>query len=141
DAQTEGELVEARGADREFTIKTPAGPKKVNWRYPSRAECMVCHCQTVNFVLGLSALQMNREHLYPPDPTARGVGGEGVRENQLAVFERLGLFHNFDWASHARDQLRKDLKAHGMKKEELAKENATRGQRPPALSSLLPLAP
>src|SRR5437660_5035198 len=59
DAETEGALVEANGADREFTIKTPAGPKKLNWRYPSRSECMVCHCQTVNFVLGFSVLQMN----------------------------------------------------------------------------------
>jgi mono/diheme cytochrome c family protein len=83
---------------------------------------------------------MNHEHTYPPSPTARGVGGESVRENQLAVFERLGLFNKLDWASAARDQLRKDLKADGIK-EDLALATATRGQRAPAASSLLPFAP
>jgi uncharacterized repeat protein (TIGR03806 family) len=84
DAETDGELVEAKGADREFTIKTKAGEKKLNWRYPSRAECMVCHTSTANFVLGFTELQMNHEHSYG-----------SVRENQLAVFERLGLFKEF----------------------------------------------
>jgi uncharacterized repeat protein (TIGR03806 family) len=136
DAQTEGELVEAKGADREFAIKTAAGAKKLNWRYPSRAECMVCHCQTVNFVLGFNVLQMNHEHMYPP---VDGVPGEGVRENQLAVFERLGLF-KVDWASAAREQLRKGLESIATK-EEVAKLTATKGQREPVESSLLPSGP
>jgi uncharacterized repeat protein (TIGR03806 family) len=139
DAQTEGELVEAKGADREFTIKTAAGAKKLNWRYPSRAECMVCHCQTVNFVLGFTELQMNHEHVYGRAEPGKGPGNE-FRENQLAVFERLGLFNKFNWANEARDKLRDDLKAKGLK-DDLAKQMATKGQREPAMSSLLPFAP
>ncbi len=76
DEQTEGTLIEAKGADREFAIKTKAGDKKLNWHYPSRAECMVCHSSAANFVLGFSELQFNKD-------------------NQLAVFERFKLFNNF----------------------------------------------
>ena len=46
--------------------------KKLNWHYPSRAECMVCHSRAANCVLGFSELQMNQDHDYG-----------GVNENQL----------------------------------------------------------
>ena len=42
---------------------------------------MVCHSRAANYVLGLSELQMNKVFDYG-----------GVNENQLAVFDRLGLF-------------------------------------------------
>jgi uncharacterized repeat protein (TIGR03806 family) len=62
-------LVGPEGLDRQFGA--------VAWRYPSRTECMVCHSRAANHVLGLCTPQMNR---------ASGV------ENQIARFERLGLF-------------------------------------------------
>ena len=62
-------LVGPEGLDRQFGA--------VAWRYPSRTECMVCHSRAANHVLGLCTPQMNR--------VADG-------ENQLARFERLGLF-------------------------------------------------
>ena len=69
--------------------------------------------------------------------------GEG--ENQLAVFERLGLFNKFNWASETRDKLRQELKAKGRTtkeiNEEIARRTATRDQRAPVDSSLLPFAP
>ncbi|MBI2804227.1 MAG: PQQ-dependent sugar dehydrogenase [Planctomycetes bacterium] len=157
DAETEGTLVESRGADREFTIKTATGQKKLNWRYPSRSECMVCHSRAANYVLGFSELQFNHVHTYLPSPsgkgannllpspTGRGAGGEGERENQLAVFERLGLFKSFNWASETHDRIRKELKAKGRTtkeiNEELAQRTAGPGQRTPKSSSLLPFAP
>jgi hypothetical protein len=146
DAETEGELIEAKGADREFTIKTAGGAKKLNWHYPSRSECMACHSRAVHYVLGFSELQMNHEHAYLPSPPGRGVGGEGgTRENQLAVFERLSLFNKLDWAAPARERMGEDLKAKGMNdkdaKDFMAKQTATRGQREPVKSSLLPFAP
>jgi uncharacterized repeat protein (TIGR03806 family) len=134
DEQSEGELVESKGADREFTIKTSAGLKKLNWRYPSRSECMVCHSRAANYVLGFTELQFNHEHDYG-----------GVRENQLAVFERLGLFNKFNWAAETRQMMREKLKASGMTEKEIkgrmAKQTATRGQREPLMSSLLPFSP
>ena len=64
----------ARACDREFTIKTAGRRRsKQNWHYPSRTECMVCHSRAANYVLGLSELQMNKDHDYG------GVHGEPAR--------------------------------------------------------------
>ena len=81
DAQTDGVLVDAKGLDREFSIRVkPDGVRKQVWHYPSRTECMVCHSRAANFVLGLSELQMNKVHDYG-----------GVRDNQLRVLEHIGV--------------------------------------------------
>jgi len=136
DAETEGTLVESKGSDREFSIKTKAGEKKLNWHYPSRSECMVCHSRAANYVLGLSEVQMNHAHEYP----------NGGRENQLAMLERFDLFKNrFNWANEARDRMKDDLKAKGKSDDEiktlLAQITATKGQRAAVQSTLLPMAP
>ncbi|HZZ78323.1 MAG TPA: PQQ-dependent sugar dehydrogenase [Gemmataceae bacterium] len=146
DEQSEGTLVENKGADREYTIKTKAGAKKLNWHYPSRSECMVCHSRAANWVLGLSELQFNHVHHYLPSPSGRGVGGEGFKENQLAVLERLNLFNKFStWSTDARDKLRQELKAKGRTtkeiNDEIAQRTATMGQREPVASTLLPFDP
>ena len=134
DAESEGTLVESNGADREYTIKTKAGEKKLNWRYPSRSECMVCHSRAAHYVLGFSELQMNHVHEYG-----------AVKENQLAVFERLDLFKKFNWSSEAHDKMRKDLKNKGRTtkeiNDEIARRTSTRDQRTASPSSLLPFAP
>ena len=56
--------------------------RKQTWHFPSRAECMVCHSRAANFVLGLSTLQLNKDHDY---------GGREAKANQLRVMEQLGL--------------------------------------------------
>ena len=83
DEQTDAELVSAAGHARDFTVRDAATGEAVSltWRFPSRAECMVCHTRAANYVLGLSALQMNRAHDYG-----------ATTENQLDVLERLGFF-------------------------------------------------
>jgi uncharacterized repeat protein (TIGR03806 family) len=81
DEGTDATLIDAKGLDREFTVKTATGERKQTWHYPSRAECMVCHSRAQNFVLGLSDLQMNRDHVYP----------NGRTDNQLRVLEHLGM--------------------------------------------------
>jgi uncharacterized repeat protein (TIGR03806 family) len=86
EAGTDATLVDAVGLDREFTIQTATGPRRQIWRYPSRAECMVCHSRAQNFVLGLCELQMNKDHVYP----------SGRTDNQLRVLEHLGLL-KVDW--------------------------------------------
>lgn len=153
DAQDEGALIEAKGTDREFSIKVPVsqeyprGVKKLNWHYPSRAECMVCHSRAANWVLGFTELQMNKEHEYDCVPSFLPKGAKGpvtVRENQLVVFERLGLF-KVDWVNEVREAQRKELKAKGKKDPYidafLERQSATRGQRTPVKSTLLSLPP
>lgn len=81
DEQTDATLVEKAGADRTFKIRRTDGTvREQQWRYPSRTECMVCHSRAAKFVLGLSTLQLNREHDY----------GD-IRSNQLEVFRSFGM--------------------------------------------------
>jgi glucose/arabinose dehydrogenase len=129
DEQTEGTLVEAAGRDREYLIKTAAGPRKQLWHYPSRTECMVCHSRAANYVLGLSTLQMNRVHDYV-----------GVRDNQLRVLEHLGLLRVNYW-DETRDRLREDARARGLSADAAGvfvdKSTSTDGQRGPVSPSPL----
>lgn len=140
DEQTEAELVEAKGADREYVVRVPRsrehpdGQKKVNWRYPSRAECMVCHSRAANYVLGLTELQMNREHDY-----------SGVKDNQLRVLEHLGMIRGMNWAEDNKNELRDALKAKGKSEKEIndtmLQQTTTRNQQEPATSTLLSFNP
>ncbi|HVX12099.1 MAG TPA: PQQ-dependent sugar dehydrogenase [Pirellulales bacterium] len=133
DEQTDAVLVEKQGADREFVARTAEGPRQQTWHYPSRSECMVWHSRAASFVLGLSTPQMNRDHDYG-----------GVVDNQLRVFEHLGLFR-FDYVADATDQLREQLRAEGLSADEankrVAEVTATRGQRTGAASALLARSP
>ena len=83
--QTDATLVDKEGANITFKVQAADG-KMIDrqWRYPSRAECMVCHSRAANYVLGLSTPQMNRLHDYS------SIGG-GV-DNQLRTLEHLGFF-------------------------------------------------
>lgn len=79
-------LVGKQGEDRVFRVRdamAPGGEREQAWRYPSRAECMTCHSRAANFVLGLSELQMNRDHGYG-----------AVVDNQLRTLEHIGLFES-----------------------------------------------
>jgi uncharacterized repeat protein (TIGR03806 family) len=139
DEQTEGTLVDAKGADRTFMIRVPPSDgrpgsvRQQTWHYPSRTECMVCHSRAANFVLGLSELQTNREHDYG-----------GVRDNQLRVLEHLGVLR-VNWADEARWEIQWRGRARGLKDKELdawvQRQTATRDQRAPVPSSLLMVAP
>ncbi|HEX5104387.1 MAG TPA: hypothetical protein VFV87_11280, partial [Pirellulaceae bacterium] len=81
DEQTDAELLSADGADRVLKIKD--GDKFVlqNYRFPSRAECTLCHTMGSKFALGVTTMQMNRDHNYG-----------GTLANQLATLEHIGLF-------------------------------------------------
>jgi uncharacterized repeat protein (TIGR03806 family) len=77
-AQTDAILVPREGADGPNPAsRTP----DAGWRYPSRAECMVCHSRQANFVLGLIGSQLNRVHDY-----------SGVHDNQLRALEHIDFF-------------------------------------------------
>lgn len=84
DEQTDAELLEAAGADRTFWVrdaKSPDGRREQAWRFPSRAECMVCHSRAAGFVLGPNTLQMNKLHDYG-----------AVQANQLSTLAHIGAF-------------------------------------------------
>ena len=84
--QTDAYLLQAEGEDRELTIKdtaAPGGSRKLTWRFPSRAECTLCHTMPGKYLLGINTLQLNKDHNY-----------NGVIANQLATFEHLGLFEH-----------------------------------------------
>jgi uncharacterized repeat protein (TIGR03806 family) len=137
DEQTDAVLVGAGGMDRTFAVKDPKAPggeRRQTWHYPSRAECMVCHSRAANFVLGMSELQMNKDHNYGK-----------VTDNQLRTFEHLGLFRNMDWAADTREALREEARAHGQDEKqinaEIERRTATRLQRLPVPSGLLSFAP
>lgn len=139
EAQTEATLVEASGTDREFVIRGPKSTenphaiRKQKWHYPSRAECMACHSRAANYVLGLTTLQMNREHNYG-----------NVRDNQLRVLEHLGMLR-LNWRQTIQDDLRAAARSRGMTEaqaEEYVRKSADNsGQRQAGVSSLLAVAP
>jgi uncharacterized repeat protein (TIGR03806 family) len=134
DAQTDAELVAAKGTDRIFTVTdTRGGRHEQSWHYPSRAECMVCHSRAANFVLGLSTLQMNKEHAYGP-----------LTDNQLRTLEHLGLFR-VDWSAEARDLLRESARARGLTDAqadaEAGRQMPLKDQRAAAPASLLTQPP
>lgn len=136
DEQTEATLVDAKGADGVYRVRVPRsarepdGIREQAWRYPSRAECMACHTRAANFVLGLTTLQMNRDHRYP----------RGVRDNQLRVLEKLRLLR-VNYQEEARNMLRARAVARGLSEQEAAsyveKQSRFEGQRKPPQSGLL----
>lgn len=84
DEQDEARLVAADGEDIELMAAdsgAPEGVRKQSWRIPSRTECMVCHSRAVNFVLGVTELQMNRTQNYEP-----------MTDNQLRTLDHIGVF-------------------------------------------------
>ena len=134
DDQQDAVLVEAGGADRTFAVRTadlaahPDGVRTRSWRYPSRAECMVCHSRAAGFVLGLSTVQLNRDFDY------RTALGEGYApDNQLRAFEHAGLLRS-NWWGDAWWQLygqtaRKDFKPDENDKAKAAEQVAAEEKR------------
>lgn len=57
----------------------------VNWRYPSRDQCMICHTRAANFALGLEVLQLNNTLQYP---------ATAIAANQLATLRHINVFSN-----------------------------------------------
>ena len=101
--QTEAHLVGSEGLDA--TVEISLGEvrkRRLDWRFPSRSECMVCHSRAANFVLGLATLQMNKDHEYG-----------GVAANQLEALHYLGVLEPA-WSDGDKQSLRKRLQESGV---------------------------
>lgn len=83
DDQTDADLLEANGKDIVLPIKIDGKLTEQKYRFPSRAECTLCHTNAAKFALGVSTMQMNRDHNYG-----------GVIANQIATLDHIGLFSN-----------------------------------------------
>lgn len=79
DEQTDATLLPRQGAEWPLWGGDPGAAR--TWRSPSRTECMTCHSRAANYVLGLTTVQMNRNHDHGSGP-----------ENQLAWLARAGVF-------------------------------------------------
>jgi hypothetical protein len=75
-------LVSRLGAD--VQVRNNAG-QMINWHYPSRGDCMVCHTQAAGIVLGPEVAQINGSYRYP---------STGRTANQLVTWDAIGLFQN-----------------------------------------------
>ena len=82
--KTDAILLDSGGLNRKFNVRDPEAPggvRKQIWRFPSRAECTLCHTMASKYVLGVNTLQMNKNHSYG-----------GVIANQLDTLNHLGIF-------------------------------------------------
>lgn len=87
DEQTDAVLCDKNGLDREFDVlNAELSLEKQKWHFPSRTECTVCHTVTAKYTLGVNTAQLNKLHDYGAGSSKDG------KENQLAVFDKLGLF-------------------------------------------------
>ena len=82
DDLSDADLVAPEGLHQDVTIHDANGTRLQSWYYPSREDCLVCHNSHTRGPLGPKTRQMNRDLRYP----------DGVTENQLHRWNRLGLF-------------------------------------------------
>ena len=110
DEQTEAFLVESKGLDKPYPIRTATGQRQQVWHYPSRAECMVCHSRAAEWVLGLQTLQMNKDHDYG-----------AVSDNQLRTLDHIGVLRG-NWSKESEGLLADDARSLGLKDDKEIKE-------------------
>ncbi len=78
---SDAELLKS-GADIDYDIQSPAGPRKQTWHIPGRNQCQTCHGAATISVLGPKSRQLNRDEFYP---------SSGLMGNQLETLNALGI--------------------------------------------------
>ncbi len=73
------------GLDEEIAVKTVSGATRIQrYTYPSRTDCLFCHNQQANYVLGPKTHQLNGDFTYP---------ATGRTDNQLRTLSHVGLLN------------------------------------------------
>jgi uncharacterized repeat protein (TIGR03806 family) len=82
-AQTDADLL--TGAETgNYLVPDPSNPgSSVNleWRFPSRTDCLACHTDSYGRVIGIRTLQLNRDFDF-----------DGLVDNQLRAWNHVGMF-------------------------------------------------
>ena len=94
DSTVNATLVPAEGMDESFEIVENGEVDYVNWRYPSRSECLACHRPGAGYALGFNTPQLNRDYHYPAGAT-----------NQIAALRDAGYMTEPDEGLHALKRL------------------------------------
>jgi uncharacterized repeat protein (TIGR03806 family) len=82
DDETDGFLLSDEAHRRDFDVVDETGTTVTQtWTYPSRTDCLRCHTDVKNGVLGFETVQINRDFDYG-----------GATDNQLRTLEHIGLF-------------------------------------------------
>jgi uncharacterized repeat protein (TIGR03806 family) len=82
--QSDADLL-INGAVAAYDTVDPANGNavRVDWTFPSQAQCLGCHTQASGRVLGINTRQLNRNHSF---------NSSGRSDNLLRTFNHIGLF-------------------------------------------------
>jgi hypothetical protein len=84
DSLSNAAIVPEQGTNETFVIYDGGTTRTQVWRYPSRAECLVCHTAAGGHALGFNTPQLHRDFLY----------SNGVTDNQIRALNNAGYFSN-----------------------------------------------
>jgi putative heme-binding domain-containing protein len=79
-AGTDADLVPADGREQTFVVRDlnhPGGKREIDWSFPARAQCLVCHTPWAQTTLAFNVAQLNRG-------------------DQLQHLEQVGVLHRLD---------------------------------------------